>query len=336
MFRVRTWVIRCLLLGLVFFRAAPGRADEAADKAAAEALYQLGRKLTAGGNYAEACPKFAASHELDPGVGTLLLLGDCQEQLGKIASAWATFQEAADLARSRNDTERVGIAELRAAALKPRLSYVVFKVAAENTMEGFELRRSGKAVPKASYEVNLPLDPGVYDLSATAPGYETWRSTLDVPAELDDPVLVKVPALHKMAAPSSLPAIPVMRPPVRVLEPTPAPAPEPSPVGQGQRTLGVVIASVGVATVIASGVLTWLAAGKNEDSKEHCQATNPNFCTRRGVEEREDAKKLANIATVVGIAGGVTLAGGAVLFLTAPRDGRGRASGLSIGLRGQL
>jgi tetratricopeptide (TPR) repeat protein len=271
---VRVWALCSVVLLALLCSARPSRADEAADKAAAEALYQLGRRLTAEGKYTEACPKFAASHELDPGVGTLLLLGDCQEQIGKVASAWATFQEAAALARTRNDTERAGVAELRAAALGPRLSYVTFKVAQANAMNGFELRRGGIIVPKASWDVKLPMDPGVYDLAASAPGYETWRWTLDVPAELDAPLVVAIPALHEAAPRPLLPAIVPLQQSPAAVEPA---APAQPARGSGQRTLGVVTASAGAATLIAAGVLTWLAAARNEDSKEHCRATNSNL-----------------------------------------------------------
>jgi hypothetical protein len=45
--------------------------------AAAQALYDEARRLSQGGNYADACPKFKESYQLDPGGGTLLNLADC-------------------------------------------------------------------------------------------------------------------------------------------------------------------------------------------------------------------------------------------------------------------
>ncbi|HEV8549476.1 MAG TPA: hypothetical protein VGQ57_10615, partial [Polyangiaceae bacterium] len=139
------------LIGLLLaFVATPSRADEAADRAAAEALYELGQALLEKGNVAEACPKLEASNALDPGVGTLLLLGDCQEKAGKLASAWATFKEAAALARAHDDPSRTSIAELRATALRPRLTFVVFRVSAQNELDGFELRRGSSLVARGS------------------------------------------------------------------------------------------------------------------------------------------------------------------------------------------
>src|SRR6185503_5066326 len=80
--------------------AAPASAEpSAADKAVADALFTEGKKLLAAGRAAEACPKFVESQRLDPGLGTMLNLADCLEQIGQTASAWGLFNELEDAAR---------------------------------------------------------------------------------------------------------------------------------------------------------------------------------------------------------------------------------------------
>src|SRR5512145_1428615 len=64
------------------------------DPAAARALFQEGRKAVAASDYATACPKFAESYRLEPAVGTLLNIGDCNKRQGRIATAWSNFQTA--------------------------------------------------------------------------------------------------------------------------------------------------------------------------------------------------------------------------------------------------
>jgi serine/threonine-protein kinase len=51
------------------------------NKAAAEALFSEGRTLAASGRCVEAIPKFQGSQKLDPGIGTLLNLAECYEQV---------------------------------------------------------------------------------------------------------------------------------------------------------------------------------------------------------------------------------------------------------------
>src|SRR5688500_17692987 len=68
----------------------------------AQQLFNEGKALMAEARFADACPKFAASHALAPSASTLMNLGACQEADRKLATAWGTFQEAAALA-SRTD-----------------------------------------------------------------------------------------------------------------------------------------------------------------------------------------------------------------------------------------
>ena len=77
----------CLALAL---GGGAAHAQAPSDKAAAaEALFQDARALSAKKDYAGACPKFKASYELDPGYGVLFNLAECYANLGKTASAWA-------------------------------------------------------------------------------------------------------------------------------------------------------------------------------------------------------------------------------------------------------
>src|SRR6185295_11820463 len=76
------------------------------DPAGAEKLFTEARKLLEAGKYAEACQKLADSHQLDPAVGTLLNLAQCYTKLGKTATAWATYQEAAAAAKAAGQPDR--------------------------------------------------------------------------------------------------------------------------------------------------------------------------------------------------------------------------------------
>jgi tetratricopeptide (TPR) repeat protein len=332
------WLGRTAAAAALLLPATPCRADEASDRAAAEALYELGQKLLKDGNYAEACPKLEASNSLDPGVGTLLLLGDCWEKAGKLASAWATFKDAAALARSHNDPERVNIGELRASALRPRLAYVEFEVSADDRVPGFELRRGGATIAPGSWGVALPTDPGTYEIVARAPAHESWRSTLEVPARLDAPLVVAVPALRASRLAAMAPAArPVsgraVLAPARLENAVHEDAGAP---GSGQRLFGLLGFGAGAAAGIAGGVVTYLAAKKNHDSKSDCRQDDPNLCAPAGVKERHDAKNLATLATVLAVSGGVLAAAGVTLFVTAPSADEKKPTGLLLGMDGRF
>jgi serine/threonine-protein kinase len=332
------WVVGTALAVSLSSLAPPCRADEAADRAAAEALYELGQKLLKDGNYAEACPKLEASNALDPGIGTLLLLGDCEEKAGKLASAWASFKDAGALARSRNDPDRAKIADLRAAALRPRITYVEFRVAVEDRAPGFELRRGGTLIAPASWGVPLPTDAGKYEVVASAPDRPTWRTTLEVPLELEGPLVVSVPSLRATGVDDGgvKPSVaPVAAMPVEPARRTSEHADQGTP-GSGQRVFGVVSFALGVAAGITSGALTYAAAKKNHDSKNECRADDSNMCTVDGVNQRDSAKKLANLATIFGVSGVVLAATGVTLYLTAPSAKGQRPTGLVAGFGGHF
>src|SRR5450755_429104 len=90
-------------------------AQNAQDKAAADSLFDDGKRLVAAGDFEHACPKFEASLKLSPRVGVKLNLADCYEKAGRTASAWAEFREAAAFAARSNDEQRGAFATQRAA-----------------------------------------------------------------------------------------------------------------------------------------------------------------------------------------------------------------------------
>ena len=107
----------------------PAYAQGASDKAAAESLFDDGKRLYQEKKFAEALPRFEASERLDPGVGTLLYLADCYENLGRTASAWATFREAASVAKVAGKADRERVARERAALLDAKLYRLTVSVA---------------------------------------------------------------------------------------------------------------------------------------------------------------------------------------------------------------
>jgi hypothetical protein len=315
--RTRSILVRLAIVVAFSVPARPTRADGAPAKAAAEALYQVGKRLMQQGQYLEACPKLAASQQLDPGVGTLLLLGECQERAGNLASAWLAFERGAALARSHADPERAAVAELRAVALQPRLSAVAFDVGTNAQLPGFELRRAGHVVAQGTWGVSVPIDPGSYEITASAPHRQTWRSNVSVPAEHTEPLTIQVPPLLQLSGSIATPRTPG----------DPVSLPPPSP----RRTVAEITIVAGGASALVAGIVGYLALQKNRDSKVNCEQ-NPNLCNPTGVQQRSDAQKLANIATYVGLGSAVILGAGTLIYFSVPRANSGGVTGFSLGV----
>ena len=175
--RLCAWALAPALL-LV---SAPGHAADPA----AESLFQDALGLMRDGQFAEACPKLAASQKQEPKSGTLIMLASCHEQQGKTASAWAEYKEAASLARTEGRQDYVDKATGLAAGIEPKLSRL--RVVAEPARggEAAAITLDGAALPEGMLNAAVAIDPGEHQLGASAPGKIGWASTVKIGPEAD-------------------------------------------------------------------------------------------------------------------------------------------------------
>ncbi len=282
-------------------------------KPAAETMFEEGRALMQQQRYTEACAKFEASQGLDPGIGTILHLADCYEKLGRTASAWATFKEAASLARLRAQEERERIALTRAASLEQRLSRLTVRVPEKHRVQGLEVRLEGNAIPTASWNTPIPVDPGGVRIQALAPGRHPWNGVAQVAPEARD-TSIEVPLLD--AAPESSGDAEGAS---GSADATLTAAGDRARTGSTQRTVGWVVGGAGVVGLGLGAFLGLRASSKNDESLDYCPNAD-NRCSAEGVALRDDAKSYATMSTIGFAAGGALLATGLVLVLTAPKD----------------
>jgi hypothetical protein len=184
-------VARPTLTIVLLFAAGAANANPAAEK-----LFQDGRTALLAKEVDKACDAFRASEELEPRVGTLLNLGDCEEQRKRVASAWNVFIDARDLAAKVHD-DRGGTAARRAKALEARLPYVTLAVA---RVPGLVVKRDDADVAIAEWDHEIPIDPRTYEIAASAPGYKPWSTRIDVVEgqhlHVDVPALVQEPVVE--------------------------------------------------------------------------------------------------------------------------------------------
>jgi serine/threonine-protein kinase len=306
----------------------------AAQKAAAESLFDDALKAMKSGHFAEACPKLEESGRIDPAIGTLLYLAECYEKSGRAASAWATFREAASTAQAQGETERTRVATARADRLQPSLSRLTLKVAPETAkLTSLRVTRDNVEIGKTQFGIALPVDPGKYHVVASAEGYQSYEADIDVAANADSKSL-EIPALVAAATP---PVGALAAPPAathaagaNTQTVTPPPAnPEPA-AGNPMRTAAYVTGALGV---VSLGVGTYFgvkAISKNNDAKDHCPAGNT--CNDpQGESLTNDAQSAATVSNITIGIGAAFVVAGVVLYLTsAPKEKPASAARLEM------
>lgn len=289
-------------------RAALAQEADAQRKAAAEALFEEGRSLLGQGKYAAACERLEQSQRIDAGVGTLLYLGECYERLGRLASAWAIFREAASAARESGQGERARTGDERASALRSRLAQLTLIVPA-NAPRGFELLLDGQPVAPALFGLPFPVDPGAHEIVARAPGFETWTGSVTFEGEgvrQAVPVAALVPMPFGM--PSATPLAPSVAPEASGGDA--AASPEFS-----QRSLAWWVGGSGVAVLGAGAIFGLVAQNKDGDALDkYC--IEAGCFDRRGAELNDSARDWALAANVCYGLGAAALLTGAVLYFS--------------------
>lgn len=309
-----------------------GRAAAQAEEAhTAEALFDQGRQLMASEQYEQACTKFSASHRLDPAVGTLLNLGYCWKQMGKAASAWTAYREAASLAYWQRQREREAFARSEAAELEARLARLTINVT-EADHPGLELRRNGTVVPRDVWGVEVPVDPGEYTIEAVAPDRSRFATKVSVQAAAK--AAVSVPALEPLAESASLPeggaapgAQAASSAPMPATEALSAQAALPGAVAHtdSDSVLPALAIGVGSAGLVAFGVAGFFALRmqSQDDAARSICPDDRVLCRDSDVQRHEDRKESAHdsrTAAFVSAGIGAACAIGAVVLLVAAPD----------------
>jgi hypothetical protein len=305
----RTLVVA--IAAALFLAAHPAAAqpdDVAQKKAAAEAAFRRGKELI-GSDAPAACEAFKQSMQLDAQFGTQYNLALCYDKIGRLASAWG---ELTELAAKDTNAARRADSEKRAKALEPRLVRLLIVIKAR--VPGLKVMRDDSDVT-AFMGVATPVDPGMSKLTASAPGYKPWSLDVTLAGE-GSTITVDVPPLEK--APEPPPPPPggggndVFR--------TPPPTVDPDP-GKGRRRLGLILGAVGVAGVGAGVVFGMGAQSAFDDAKAEClgdvgDCRGDAAAAQDDIDSARSKALISNIGFGVGVA---AIAGGVVLYLTAPK-----------------
>lgn len=289
------------LLAAILLGPSEARAQQAAtDPVAAEALFKAGRDLIKKGDYAAGCPKFEASLRLNPTASTMLNIARCQEHEGKLAMAWASYNRARTLNDETKGAERRreldAVATKGLAALEPRLPKL--RVALARKPPGLKVMRGDKEILPAALGEAIPVDPGDYEVSASAPGYKAVKRSVTLNEGKTETVEI-------------------------ALEPDTT-APSPDAEGGGVPVWAWVTGGAGIAMV---GVgIYFLVDDLNaiSDLRASCSTSwNGTYCASGYDYASDNARKNRDFGLFLGLTGAGILAIGAatVGILTAPSAG---------------
>lgn len=311
-----------IALSLLTTFASPAFAQTSAgrDPTAAEALFLAGREAMKNGDFAVACAKFKESDRLDPATGTAANLADCQEKLGRVAAAWASWKEAIELLPA-NDPRLTPMRD-RASAIEKRVPRLTVHGAATLPPDA-TMTRDDVEMTRASLDTAIPEEPGAHVIVVKAQGHadRSYAIVLKEGASTE----LTVDAGEDVAAP----ALPITPPPPVTTTTAPSPPPRAAPVapdqappdahpGKTNRLVGFGLVGLGVVAAGVGSVTGIVALSKKSDLESDCFPKN--VCNASGASAASVGHSMALVSTVSFVVAGAALAGGAVLILTAPKS----------------
>jgi hypothetical protein len=253
MLRQRIIYLVALSALLLFSGAARAQQPSSKAQAAASELYNQARSEMEAGDYVRACPRLEAAKKILPEhVRTGMTLAQCYDKSGQPASALAELMRVKPLAESQGKADKVAEIQSVLADLERRVPRLTIEVRADlGVLPGLTVTRNGVPVTIAQWGKAEPVDPGVYEIGATALGKAPWTTRVEVKGE-GETVSAKIepPWIEEK---KEVRAAPVIKPP------------PPPP----QKRLELVVAGAGLAAIgIGVGVGFTLASnGKSSDAQ---------------------------------------------------------------------
>ncbi len=170
----------------------------------------------------------------------------------------------------------------------------------------------------------VPMNPGPHTFHFDFPGGASQEQpVLVAEGQKNQRVAVVLKAAPSSPQPPQAPSSPLPQ----ALPPAPHGSPAAPPVADttshglgGMRIAALALGGAGVAGIVVGSYFGLDALSKRNQSNADCPGGSTGYCSGTGVSLSKDAVSSANVSTVAFAAGLGALAGGAVLWLLAPRD----------------
>lgn len=284
----------------------PALAQTDSDKATARELAKEGAEALDKKDFAKAADRFARADKLFHAPTLVLGLARAQVGLGKLVAAQENYHSILREELPANAPEAFVQAKTDAtkelAALTPQVPWVILSVDGARDISQAKVMVGEDLVPPAALGVKRAIDPGEHLVRVELKGYLPVEKRFSVaPGTTAQVGVTLVPAPQ---GPAKGTVGPVEPPPSGGLFPH-------------QNTVGIVLLGVGSAGVLVGAVTGGLALQKHADLE--AAGCTPEGCPASQQEALGSYHTLGTVSTAGFITGGVGLAAGLVLVLTAPK-----------------
>ncbi|HWA74461.1 MAG TPA: hypothetical protein VG937_19080 [Polyangiaceae bacterium] len=278
-------LLSCLL------HALPATAQDAKELGRARALFQQATELEQAGNWSAAVQRFREVGQVRMTPQVRFHIALCEDKLGRLVAALGGYELALADANSVGPDFRAEV-EGNVTRLRERIPKLVIQRGAGAQAAVIEL--DGVSVGDSSVGVDVPQDPGPHAITARAPNFQPFESTVTL-AEGERKVIeiVMEPA-------------PEEGPPARRAELPPPPPP------RKVNLVPYIVGGAGAATLLASGVFFALRQSTKSGLDDRCNGTTCPT-SERGSVSRLKTYHYASLVTLgVGVA---ALGTGAALYV---------------------
>jgi hypothetical protein len=199
-------------------------------------------------------------------------------------------------------------------AVTPTVVFVV-KDDADQDLTAVHVTIDGQTLTDRLDGVAIPIDPGAHRFTFSAAGRAKEERALVIREGEKDrhERVVLVSAGTPPVAAAAAPPVP---------EAAPTAVEAPAKDGKAQRIAGVAVGGVGVVGLVVGSVLGFGAHSKYTNAlNNECKNGQSNACTQPGVDDGKSAHSEAAASTIVFAVSAAFVAGGALLYFTAPKAG---------------
>jgi hypothetical protein len=277
--------------------AAQTDGDEAARLTEARGKFQQAVELEQANDWGGALRLFREVGQVRMTPQVRFHIGVCEENLGRLAVALGSYELALRDAEAVGGDFRDEVTQ-KVESLRARIPKIV--LVRGSGAEAAIIELDGVALGAASIGVELPVDPGPHAVTARAPGFSPFETTVDAAEGARANVeieLTRTPSREPSLAPQSAPS---------TAEP------------RRSRVLPYALGAGGAASLVASGIFLILQNGKVSELEDVC-GPNKNQCPESSRSAYDSAKTYNTLSRITLGVGLVAIGTAVTLIVTEPK-----------------